>query len=712
MPMRDRESRKTPRAMEGGVQRKDPLINAVGAWAGLAVFGLLGSVAAHAQPPPVADVPAAAVDDLPPLPEVEQEDTESKIAVISAAAAREDLVTGAAKREQSLGNVASAVTVVTGDRLRRMGYRTVAEALRAVAGLYVVDDRMYPRLGVRGLQLLGDFNTRLLVLIDGATVNEPWSQYAGISWDLPVHIDDVARIEVIRGPVSSVYGTNAFLCIINVVTRSAGEAPRVWGRVSGSSLAAGSVAAGFVAGDVDHHVRGSIAMLDRVGEQLNVPGVGEGLDADGERAVNASLVGTDGGAFAQVRFRRRIRELAFAPWDTQVGNPQNRVYDLLILAEGGYTRELGDRFTLTGRAFVNRYSYEDFLVYDPDPLHDFGNSFWYGGEVRGRWAIAGDQLGLTMGGEVTRADTKSRSFYDGMEADAVVVPKGESLQGLYTELDAAPLSWLSLTAGVRLDRNSVFEERISPRAALFLGPSDRYGLKLLYAEGFRNPSPEEAFFDDGVDYIGNPDLKAETIRSYEAVLWGRPLDGRLSTRLSAFLWQADDLLEQEQVDIGGGEMRIKFLNLGALTARGLEGEMSYRNSTGWLVFAGTGLTEVENADTHVTALNSPSLTASGGVSTPAIAGVGHVSTELVYVGRRKTRQRMLKARAFLDWNATVYVPDFWGGVDLTIGARNIFGRREEVPAQEDFDRTDPAELRLPTMPGEGREFFARLGYRY
>ncbi len=691
------------------MRRKDSLVSALGACAALAVLTAYECAPARAEPVPVADI-----EDLPPLPEVNDEMTESKVAVVSAAAAREDVVTGAAKREQSLGNVASAVTVVSGDRLRRMGYRTVAEALRAVAGLYVVDDRMTQRLGVRGLQLLGDFNTRLLVLIDGATVNEPWNQFVGISWDTPVPIDDVARIEVIRGPVSSVYGTNAFFCIINIVTRSAGEAPRAWSRVSGSGLGSGSAAAGFAIGDVDHQVRGSVAALYRSGELLSIPDLGDQLDADGERAMNASLVGAYEGAFGQVRFYRRIRELAGSPYDTEVGNPKNRNYDTELLIEGGYSRDLGQRVALTGRAYVNRYWFEDFLVYDPDPFRDFGDSSWYGGELRGRWAIlrdrGRDQLGLTAGGELTFIDTKSRSFYQGMEADGTVVPLDLSIMGLYAELDAAPLSWLSLTAGVRVDRNSVLENRVSPRAALFLGPSDRYGLKLLYAEGFRNPSALEGFFDDGTDFIGNPDLEAETIQSYEAILWGRPLDG-LSTRLSAFQWQADQLVEQEEVDIGGGETRLQFQNLGGLTARGLEGEVSYRDSAGWLAFAGACVATVEDPETHLDALNSPLATASGGLSTPHIGRIGHISTELVYIAERKTRQPMLKARAFLGWNATIYVPDLWS-LDLTIGVRNLLGRREEVPVQEDYDRTDPEEVQVPVIPGEGREVYARLGYRF
>src|SRR5690348_11337346 len=169
---------------------------------------LLARGLAQAEPPGA----AVEVADLPPLPPASEEQS-SSATVLAAAAAEEDVVVGAAKREQSLGNVASAVTVVTGDRLRRMGYRTVAEAPRGVAGVFIVDDHMNERIGVRGLQVMGDFNTRILVLVDGATVNEPWGQFAGVGWEAAFSIDDIARIEVIRGPVSSVYGTNAFFGI-------------------------------------------------------------------------------------------------------------------------------------------------------------------------------------------------------------------------------------------------------------------------------------------------------------------------------------------------------------------------------------------------------------------------------------------------------------------------------------------------------------------
>src|SRR5690606_29938841 len=99
-----------------------------------------------------AERPAAGIDvaDLPPLP-AESEDPSSSATLFAASATEEDVVVGAAKREQSLGSVASAVTVVSGDRLRRFGYRTVGEALAAVAGVYLADSRVSYSLGIRGL---------------------------------------------------------------------------------------------------------------------------------------------------------------------------------------------------------------------------------------------------------------------------------------------------------------------------------------------------------------------------------------------------------------------------------------------------------------------------------------------------------------------------------------------------------------------------------
>jgi iron complex outermembrane receptor protein len=673
-------------------------------------------------PPPLAgadEIPAGIDPDLLPALPPPTEAQVSNATLWAATEVEEEVVVGAAKREQSLGNVASAVNVITGDRLRRFGYRTISEALRGVAGVFIVEDRIVDRIGIRGIQVMGDFNTRVLVLIDGATANEPWGHFAGTGWDLPVLIDDVARVEIIRGPVSSVYGTNAYFGIINVVTKQASDSSRAWGRIGGSSLTMGQVAAGFAAGNLDRQVRGSVAALLREGEVLSLPVISDQpLDADGVMGVQASLVGAYEGGFAQIRFFRRKREVPWAPYNAEPGPPNYAQYDTLLLAEGGYTRELSQRLTVGGRTYANIYRYADALheMTGDTAFEALGKSYQLGGEARARLDLVEDKLNVNAGGEIAYNDTVSSGGYQGQVAD-ITVPSTFHAQGIYAELETKPTSWLGLTGGLRYDLNSTFENKLSPRVALLLSHRDRLGLKLLYAQGFRNPSPFEAFFDDGSDFIANPDLKAETIRSYEAVLWARPLPG-LSARVSGFHWEADRLMEQEGVDTADGP-RLQFQNVGELTTSGVELEASLRNRTGWFVFAGGAFTRVEagrlEGGSTVTTMSpgSPRWSGAGGVSTPRLWGMVHLSSEVVAVGRRPSRDPATITRRFVGWNAALHVPS-WRKIDITIGARNLIGKREIIPAQEEFDRVEPQPdgTLVPFILGEGREFYARVGYSY
>src|SRR5215210_6101362 len=145
----------------------------------------LGVMISNARAQPAVD-PA----DLPPLPAAD-EDMSSSATVLAAASAEEEVVVGASKREQSLGNVASAVTVITSDRLRRFGYRTIGEAVAGVAGVYLVDVRLSYSIGNWGLPIPRDFNPRVLGVVGGATLNGGWAAYAGLGYDAIVGIDDI-----------------------------------------------------------------------------------------------------------------------------------------------------------------------------------------------------------------------------------------------------------------------------------------------------------------------------------------------------------------------------------------------------------------------------------------------------------------------------------------------------------------------------------------
>jgi hypothetical protein len=129
-------------------------------------------------------------------------------------------VVGAPKYSQTQGEVAAAVSVITRQEIQAFGWRTLAEALASLPGLYSTYNLQATSIGARGFGLPGDFNTRLLVMIDGIRVNDPTYDAGRFGWDFPLDLDLIERIEFIPGPGGAVYGQNAMLGVVNVITRS------------------------------------------------------------------------------------------------------------------------------------------------------------------------------------------------------------------------------------------------------------------------------------------------------------------------------------------------------------------------------------------------------------------------------------------------------------------------------------------------------------
>ena len=124
------------------------------------------------------------------------------------------------KFEQRVIESPAFVTIITSDDIKKYGYRNFTDILRSVPGLFVNYDRNYHYVGLRGFSRPGDYNTRFLLLVDGHRVNDNVYDTAPIGTDFLVDIDLIDRVEVIQGPSSSLYGTNAFFGIISVKTKS------------------------------------------------------------------------------------------------------------------------------------------------------------------------------------------------------------------------------------------------------------------------------------------------------------------------------------------------------------------------------------------------------------------------------------------------------------------------------------------------------------
>src|SRR5579871_1429828 len=127
-------------------------------------------------------------------------------------------VVTASKFEQKSAEAPSSVTVITSEEIKRYGYRTLADILASVPGFYISYDRNYAFLGASGINL-GDFNSRILLLVNGHRVNSDLNDSAYVDSTFLLDVDLIDRVEIIRGPGSVLYGNNAFFGVINVITR-------------------------------------------------------------------------------------------------------------------------------------------------------------------------------------------------------------------------------------------------------------------------------------------------------------------------------------------------------------------------------------------------------------------------------------------------------------------------------------------------------------
>lgn len=119
-------------------------------------------------------------------------------------------VYSASKFVQKTTEAPSAVTVITSADISSYGYRTLADILNSVRGMNVTYDRNYQYLGIRGFNRPGDYNSRVLLLVDGYRVNDANFDTASIGGEFFLDVDLIKRVEVVRGPGSSIYGSNAF----------------------------------------------------------------------------------------------------------------------------------------------------------------------------------------------------------------------------------------------------------------------------------------------------------------------------------------------------------------------------------------------------------------------------------------------------------------------------------------------------------------------
>ena len=203
------------------------------------VFGralFLGGVLACAQPARADVTESTFLDDLP-------------------------VVLSASRLSQPVNEAPAAVTVIDRDMIRASGFRDIPDLLRLVPGFSVAYTR--DNTWAVGYHGLGDaFSRRFQVLVDGRSIYSP--HFGEVNWgDLPLAIEDIERIEVVRGPNAAEYGSNAFLAVINIITQSAAQAKGRMASVQYGEQGMAGLVARYGGGDADLHWRVTLSSQSR-----------------------------------------------------------------------------------------------------------------------------------------------------------------------------------------------------------------------------------------------------------------------------------------------------------------------------------------------------------------------------------------------------------------------------------------------------------------
>ena len=592
-------------------------------------------------------------------------------------------VVGASKYEQKQSEVAAAVSVITRSEIKAFGWRTLDAALASLPGIHTTHDRQYTYLGTRGFGLPGDFNTRLLVSINGNRVNDATYDAGPMGYQFPLDMGLVERIEFIPGPGGAVYGQNAMFGVVNVITRSGADA-------DGVELAASS--------QQPQRLReGRASWGKRLDNGVSVLLSASSMRARGEdrnfdfgaAALSGVAVGLDG-----ERDKEFFARIARGPWsfdlvygDRRKDDPTGAYFsdplvpgqyqrDRYTLAQWQYEDHfLGDTLQVLGRLFAGQERYSSILSY--------GTAFsfpatgqWRGGELRLlSTALAGHKL--MVGLELQDNNRIEQAIRDlATPANDVLITSSGSRSGLYAQDEWRIADTLAATLGLRVDHNQANGSKTSPRAALIWQAAPATTLKALAGRAHRAPNAYERDYDDGLAQVANPMLRGESIDTLEFVADQR-VGADLALRGSFYQWTMRDLIT---LGIDAASGLPQYQSGDTVKAKGLELSADKTWSSGARLRGSVSLQHVRPAQGGAQ-INSPQRLAKLNFSSPLPWGGLRLGYELQYDSARRSLDGS-DLGGFALSNLHLGTEALARGLELSLGIQNLFDKRYVHPAAD------------------------------
>jgi len=455
------------------------------------------------------------------------------------------VVLSASRLPQSLLDSPGAVTVLDSELIRSTGYRNVPDLLRLVPGFNVAWLRgWWGVVNYHGLS--GEYSNRVLVRIDDRPVNsEYWT--GGIDWmSLPIDVDDIERIEVLRGSNSTSFGTNAFLGVINIRTHLPDATDGTVVKLSGGSgVGDASVRTSFAAGAANAQLsvgHRSDTGLDNLVDDSRTDLFN--LRVDLRRAQDTFSIALGG-----------LHSTAGEGYVSDPFNPRRKRFSNTSYQQLNWTRQLREDDELTLQWYHNREDYQDEgllpLLASASPVPVDNNRLADRNGVELHYQLhLGTALRTAWGVDWRRDELSSRAFF-GTDA-----PMIRQTRRAFGQIEWRVTPQLLVNTGTMAERVSGTGTRVSPRLfanyELTAGQVLRAGL----STATRAPNLFESFARQvttsqgaplDINILGNPNLVPERIRASEIGYYGRSQDRRYEADVRVYREALSNLVAQIEV---------------------------------------------------------------------------------------------------------------------------------------------------------------------
>ncbi len=459
-------------------------------------------------------------------------------------------VTSVSKKAERIGDAAAAIYVVTKVNIRRSGATSIAEVLRMVPGLQIASiDANKWAVSARGFN--GRFANKMLVLIDGRSVYT--SLFSGVSWEtLGPALEDIERIEVIRGPGASLWGANAVNGVINIITKTADETQKnyVAGGFGSEERGFGNIRYAGEVGDRTSY-RASFSYLNR--DAFTTPSGSPAADdwdcVAGSFRLDHSLSIRDAltvmGGASNVRAGQNyttVTSLDYPYYETFYSETKQKTLSLL----GRWERSLSPSSDVVVQTYLSRLAIEDVLWNYSEYIADFDfqHRFGFGNRHEFLWGLGYRSVVDQFAGSFSLSyDPERRTSHQlniFAQGNVVVVPEH-----------------LRMTLGSKIEHNGYTGFEIQPNARIAWTPNPNHTVWTAVSRAVRTPSRSEsdmhfvvAAYPPGalspgaptavLALQGNEEYCSEELVAYEIGYRTHPLP-RLSADLALFYNDYDDL---------------------------------------------------------------------------------------------------------------------------------------------------------------------------